>query len=162
MTHFNVHDDIIPLNIPKTIWKNLIFELRKRGNGKRESGAFLLGNPQERIITNFCCYDDFDPSALESGMIKFNSNGFIPLLTFCEKNQLVVYADVHTHPYKWTQQSELDRTNPMVAVPGHIALIVPCFAKKNARTLAGVGIHEYIKNYRWNQWAVNSGKIKLI
>src|SRR6185369_7768267 len=106
------------LFIPKKIWKELILELRKRGKGKRESGAFLIGTNNN--ITSFICYDDLDPYALNKGMITFHSEGFIPLFTYCEKNKTKVLADVHTHPGTWTNQSELDRTHPMFAVTGHL------------------------------------------
>jgi hypothetical protein len=34
---------ITTIKIPVWLWAGLIFDLRRRGNGVRESGAFLLG-----------------------------------------------------------------------------------------------------------------------
>jgi proteasome lid subunit RPN8/RPN11 len=40
-----------------------------------------------------------------------------------------VLADVHTHPGLDSSQSETDRTHPMISESGHVALIVPSYAK---------------------------------
>lgn len=147
------------LFIQKKIWEELILELKKRGRGRRESGAFLIGNNMN--VETFICYDDLDPKALRKGMIIFHSEGFIPLFSFCQKNKMKVLADVHTHPGVWTLQSELDRKHPMIAVAGHLSLIVPNYAKGNVASIEGVGIHEYISNYSWKYWSCESEKVKL-
>jgi hypothetical protein len=59
-----------------------------------------------------------------------------------------VVADVHTHGACRARQSPLDRDNPMVAQPGHIALIVPDFARRTVAP-AEVAIYEYLGAHRW-------------
>ncbi len=46
------------------------------------------------------------------------------------------------------RQSGADRDHPMIATPGHIALIVPGFAQSlvGAREL---GVYEYLGGHRW-------------
>src|SRR6266853_5082256 len=93
------------LNIPRYLWGKLIKELRRRGKGVRESGAFLLGDVGGCKIRQFIAYDDLDPSALTSGIIVFQGAGYVPLWMFCEQHKMQVLADVHTHGGKCTRQS---------------------------------------------------------
>ena len=150
------------LVINKILWKKLIKELKARGKGVRESGAFLLGNSLENRVTEFICYDDLDHHALDSGIIVFEGDGYIPLWKICKEKGIQVLADAHTHPGCWTGQSSADKKHPMIAQAGHIALIVPNLATKKGQLLKGVGIHEYLGDKQWKSWETNSGKIKII
>jgi proteasome lid subunit RPN8/RPN11 len=137
------------LSIPRRLWRQLIADLRARGEGRRESGAFLLAPPGSDRIAAHICYDDLDPSALDTGIIVFHGAGYARLWQICEERQLRVVADVHTHPSDWTGQSHSDATHPMVGTPGHVALIVPKFAQGNSLSLHGVGIFRYRGNHQW-------------
>jgi proteasome lid subunit RPN8/RPN11 len=150
-----------PLKIPALLWRRLLAELRKRGGGHRESGAFLLGRPGGRRVTRFLCYDDLDETALETGIIMVHATGFVRLWEICEREKLRVFADVHSHPSAWTGQSESDRMHPMIAQAGHLALILPNFAKRNRRTLGGAAVYEYLGNHQWKTWPAKSGPIKI-
>src|SRR6266542_2518763 len=114
--------------IPILLWMRLIRQLRLRGGGYRESGAFLLGRAESYRILKFICYDDLDPTALDTGIITFHGAGFVPLWDYCRDHKLHVMADVHTHGGESTGQSGSDRTHPMIGVKGHVALIVPHYA----------------------------------
>jgi proteasome lid subunit RPN8/RPN11 len=131
-------------------WRMLIRDLRARGAGQRESGAFLLAPPNGLRIATHICYDDLDPRALDTGIIVFQGSGYTRLWQLCESRQLRVVADVHTHPSDWTGQSHADETHPMVGTVGHLALIVPHFARSNTFSLRGVGIYRYCGNHRWH------------
>ena len=52
------------LRMSMWLWLRLFRQLRRRGRGQRESGAFLLSKQGARRITKFICYDDLDPTAL--------------------------------------------------------------------------------------------------
>ena len=149
------------LRIPWLVWWRLIRELKRRGRGRRESGAFLLGGNSAQKITHFICYDDLDPTALDTGIIVFHGEGFVPLWEFCRIRKMRVLADVHTHAGEWTGQSDSDRTHPMICQSGHMALIVPHLAQRRFQSLNGVGIHEYCGDHRWNAWTPQSGKVRL-
>jgi hypothetical protein len=149
------------LKIPLLLWEKLVDQLKCRGHGSRESGAFLLGNVGGSEIEHFIAYDDLDPSALDTGIIAFQGAGFVPLWNFCALHKMQVLADVHTHERKWTGQSETDRTNPMIELPGHVALILPNFAQGDRSSLMRVGIYEYLGNHKWHVWSSKSGKVKL-
>ena len=120
-------------------------ELRRRGRGRRESGAFLLGVRMDgvSVVRDFVCYDELDPNALNLGYVTFHGSGFPPLWAICRERCLQVVADVHTHPGSDTRQSEIDRRHPMIPVAGHLALIIPIFAKGNGLSTRGIGVHEY-------------------
>ena len=65
----------------------------------------------------------------------------------CAELKLTVLGDVHTHP-GLSHQSSSDRTNPMVARGGHVAIIVPNFAAPPT-DITQLGIYEYRGNHRW-------------
>jgi proteasome lid subunit RPN8/RPN11 len=111
----------------------LLRELASRGEGRRESGAFLLGRaigrPRElNEVIKIAFYDDLDPGSLTGG-ITFNAVGYSALGIICREHQLRVIADIHTHPGGWVEQSDTDSSHPMTALPGHVAFIDPNFAR---------------------------------
>jgi proteasome lid subunit RPN8/RPN11 len=119
-------------------------------SGTRESGAFLLGSrvgDQSRVV-DFVLYDDLDPHCLNSGIVRFDGRYFDGLWDLCRKHKLAVVADVHVHP-SGAGQSDSDRAHPMISKAGHIALIVPDFARKPVRRRA-LGIYEYHGAKQWS------------
>ena len=140
------------LTISRRLWRKLVLDLRRRGDNCRESGAFLLARVNSTKITTYVCYDDLDPNCLDDGIIVFRGGGYVILWERCLKTQLKVVADVHTHPGFWTNQSHADKTHPMVGLPGHLALIVPNFARGNSLSLRGVGTHRYLGNHEWKSF----------
>lgn len=132
-------------------WRNLIKELGRRGEGHRESGAFLLAPRSKKSrVTRVEYYDDLDPRCL-TGNIHFPGPAFSKLWDICENEGLVVVADVHTHPGASVHQSTIDAENPMVARAGHIALIVPYLATRSVRPRQ-VGVHQYAGDDGWKSW----------
>jgi proteasome lid subunit RPN8/RPN11 len=144
------------LRIPFFIWVQLIWQLGKRGAGSRESGAFLLSRKSKSTVCNFICYDDLDPHSLESGIIRFDGRGYVPLWKLCSEQRLRVIGDVHTHPCDWTRQSEADRANPMIAQAGHLALILPHFARRSWFGPNGAGLFHYLGEGRWETLSIRS------
>jgi proteasome lid subunit RPN8/RPN11 len=132
-------------------WRDLVVELGRRGGGVRESGAFLLtpGEGDGRRIQEVAFYDDLDPSSLVRG-IALGPAAYGRLWRHCRTAGLRVAGDVHTHPTGWVDQSEIDRSNPMVALPGHVALILPDLACHPVRP-ADVGVHRY-DGRGWRSW----------
>ncbi len=140
------------LSCSSRLWRALLHELARRGGGHRESGAFLLGKRvgNRRVVHGFICYDDLDPHCLDKGIVVFDGAGYGLLWQHCRKARLEVVADVHTHG-GLAQQSTADQDHPMIATPGHIALIVPGFALRlvGAREL---GVYEYLGEHRWQSY----------
>lgn len=137
------------LTISYLMWFKLIKGLRKRGMNRKESGAFLLGKPDSKIISKIMYYDDLDPHSLDNGFIEFDGCGYVLLWDYCIERNLTVLADVHTHPGNMIKQSGTDIANPMISLPGHIALIIPKFARKWFLSKKEIGIYRYLGNYKW-------------
>ncbi len=138
------------LAIPTQLWSDLLDGLRARGRGERESGAFLLGRADDnRSVTDIVFYDEVDPAAFDTGIIVIDGGRMSELWRICRERDLTVVADVHTHP-GGAGQSDSDRQHPIVAEPGHVALIVPNFAEEPLR-LREVGLYRYLGGFRWER-----------
>lgn len=143
-----------PISIPRFTWFSLVGDLRRRGRGRRESGAFLLGrgDGRDRRVAEYVCYDDLDPHALDLGMVVFHGEGFSKLWALCATRKLQVLADIHTHPGRDVRQSSIDQEHAMVPVSGHVALIAPCFGRTSRLSLNEVGIHLLQDGGRWKRF----------
>lgn len=150
------------LTIVESVWNKLIHELQKRGDGERESGAFLLGKVGGDHISEFVCYDDLDQRCLDHGMITFDGSGYVPLWQLCTEKGLTVLADVHTHPSEWVGQSKSDSNHPMIAQSGHIAIILPEYAQAKDLTLKDAGIYEYQGDKKWKTINPIGGRVCLL
>ncbi|WP_292124149.1 Mov34/MPN/PAD-1 family protein [Mesorhizobium sp.] len=136
------------LSIPVDLWLELLQGLRARGGNHRESGAFLLGpSTAHRRITSIVFYDEIDPNAFDTGIIEIDGGSMADLWNICRERGEVVVADVHTHPGS-AGQSESDRLHPMIAEPGHIAMILPRFAAEPIR-FEEIGLYRYLGRFRW-------------
>jgi len=134
------------------LWEELLRKLRERGDGVRESGAFLLGTGTgaERAASRIVLYDDLDPNCLKEGYVHFDGRHYGRLWELCAQASLSVVADVHTHPFG-AGQSDSDTAHPMVSIPGHIALIVPNYAQGSIAA-EDVGVYVYRGRYRWTAY----------
>jgi hypothetical protein len=130
-------------------WRWIVGELERRGGGRHEAGVFLLGIDQagRKQVREAVFYDDLDPRAYETGVCVLHGDAFAKLWALCREKNLTVVADVHTHPDAAFQSSS-DRTNPMVARAGHIAIIVPNFARWPIPP-DRLGIYEYRGDHEW-------------
>jgi len=73
---------------------------------------------------------------------------FAKLWALCREHQLTVVGDIHTHSGR-AIQSQADRTNPMVARAGHVAIIIPNFAVAPISSQE-MGIYEYRGEHQWH------------
>jgi len=143
-----------PIGIPRLTWFSLVGDLRRRGRGRRESGAFLLGRGggKDRRVADYVCYDDLDPRALDQGIVVFHGEGFSKLWALCARRKLQVLADIHTHPGRDVGQSSIDQAHAMVPVSGHVAMIAPYFGHTSRWTLNEVGIHMLEDGGHWTRF----------
>ncbi|MBB4373762.1 proteasome lid subunit RPN8/RPN11 [Bradyrhizobium sp. cir1] len=157
--------DIKTINLPILLWANVIRDLRRRGGGVRESGAFLLGrldNDHPRV-TSYLCYDDVDADAYQLGAIAFHASGCAALWQYCREHQVQLLIDVHTHPGQDVRQSYIDIRNPTLPVVGHTAMIVPYFANTSWWSLKQIGVYEYRGGFNWRTHlaAARNRRVKL-
>jgi hypothetical protein len=131
------------------LWWRLFRELRRRGGGVRESGAFLLGRRAGNVanVTDLAFYDDIDPAALATGIVRLSGHAMNVVWQRCSERGVEVVADIHTHP-GGAGQSRSDRDHPMVSMRGHVALIAPRFAR-SAFDLRGIGVYRYAGSKAW-------------
>lgn len=131
------------------VWPALMKDLRQRGGGRRESGAFLLGHVDEtsKVVLEWLPYDELDPKSLSYAYVRLESSAFSRLWAICFNRKLEVVADVHTHPMG-PRQSLSDRSNPMISTVGHMALIVPRFAGGNVAP-SDLSVNVYLGGRRW-------------
>src|SRR5690606_6251303 len=141
------------LEVPSALWVALMTHLREQGGGIRESGAFLLGHKADagRVAMQFLPYEQLQHDALRDDYVSLRAESFAKLWEVCRAEAMTVVADVHTHPFG-PGRSRSDRTNPMVALRGHIALIVPRFASGNPRP-RDLGLYVYQGNHQWASFA---------
>lgn len=134
------------LSCAPDVWEAGQDELRRRGEGRRESGAFLLGtrHGDRRRIERFVYYDDLDPHALDVGIVDLDGSAYGPLWSLCRETGLSVVADVHTHPDR-AFFSPTDRANPMIAEVGHLAVVLPSYAQApfSRRAMRDWALFEY-------------------
>ena len=137
------------IHCSRPLWRELANELFRRGENKHEAGAFLLAEKagDKARISEIVYYDDLDPNAYASGVCILHAPAFAKLWALCRERNLLVIADIHTHPGA-AYQSEADRKNPMVARSGHIAIIAPNFAASPVDPSL-IGVFEYQGSHQW-------------
>lgn len=143
------------IEIDAALFVELMAELARRGRGIRESGAFLLCGAsgdqascgEWQRVTAIAYYDELDPDCL-TGAITFTGDGYTALTATCRRDGLQIVADIHTHPGRWVGQSHTDAAHPMVALPGHVAIIAPHYARRAVK-LTDLGVHHYHGNGQW-------------
>ena len=137
------------LSISSDLWAELLDGLRLRGGNVRESGAFLLGpEAGPRRVTSIVFYDEIDPAAFDTGIVVIDGGAIADLWRICRDRGAIVAADVHTHGGA-AGMSEADRMHPMIAEPGHIAMILPDFAAAPVR-FGEIGFYRYRGDFLWD------------
>jgi proteasome lid subunit RPN8/RPN11 len=131
------------------MWSHILGELARRGEGCHEAGVFLLGAERggRREVQDVVFYDDLDPEAYATGVCVLHGDAFANLWATCRKKKMTVVADAHTHPGEAFQSSS-DKANPMVARPGHIAIIIPDYARQPIKPRQ-LRIYEYCGQHEW-------------
>lgn len=149
------------LVIPALLWSHLLDGLRARGRHVRESGAFLLGPPGDtRRVSLIVFYDEIDPRAFDTGIIVIDGACMADLWAICRRSGLTVVADVHTHPGgAW--QSDSDRRHPMIAEPGHVAMIIPNFAADPVQ-IKSIGLYRYRGKFAWDRLTPSALRLSLV
>lgn len=137
------------LNCRRGMWRQIVAELERRGDRRHESGVFLLGveHAGRREVREVVFYDDLDSQAYATGVCVLHGDAFAKLWAICRAKKLTVVADAHTHPGAAFQSSS-DKANPMIARSGHIAIIVPNFARWPIPA-GNLGIYEYCGQHDW-------------
>jgi hypothetical protein len=151
------------LQITQSLWNELYCQLEIRGKGQTESGAFLLGKQGQPLVEEVLYYDDLEPGCLDSGAIHITFKAFIALSDYCILKAYEVKADIHTHPWNITRQSDIDEENPMIKIKGHLALIVPYLALPERCDMNNLGIHEFQGNgFNWKSYQFKDRVVEIV
>lgn len=144
------------------VWRALMEDLRARGNGRRESGAFLLASTKagDDVVRTWLPYDELEPASFAYAYVRLESATFSKLWDWCGKHDVKVVADVHTHPGS-PVQSMSDRAHPMVSLAGHFALIVPWFAQRNPQPI-DVSLNVYEGSGNWSSYYRGDAVARII
>jgi hypothetical protein len=144
----------------RRVWETGVAELARRTLGeRRESGAYLLGRTFKNgvhEILDFVFYDDVDPEALSTGIVTIRETALPKLWAICRARGYGVVADVHVHPFGHGQ-SPSDRENPVMPRAGHIAFILPDFAR-NAPQPGAMGMYEFLGGGRWSDHSASASR----
>jgi proteasome lid subunit RPN8/RPN11 len=138
------------LELPRSLYADLITDLARSGAGVAESGAFLLGTQdgEERQVSGYLPYEAVAAqSRRRHAYVAFTAQEMARAWDYCYQHKVQVVADVHTHP-GGPVQSLSDRAHPIVSVQGHVALIVPYFALCNPQP-QDLGVHQFLGGGRW-------------
>lgn len=147
------------LRCGRSVWVAGVHELERRTlDGRRESGAFLLGHDRgkHKEIVEFVFYDDIDPNSLRTGIVKFAGNKLPVLWEHCRKRGYGVVADVHVHPLGYGQ-SPSDQADPVMPRAGHLAIIIPHFARRETEP-GGIGLYEFLGDGKWANHSAKGAK----
>ena len=138
------------ISCQKRLWRSIVAELDRRGGREHEAGVFLLGVNVDgrREVREAVYYDDLETVAYSTGVCVLHGDAFAKLWAICREKKLTVVADVHTHGGAGFQ-SDSDIANPMVARAGHIAIIVPNFARWPINQ-SELGVYEYVGEHTWD------------
>ncbi|MFY2763524.1 Mov34/MPN/PAD-1 family protein [Arenimonas sp. MALMAid1274] len=138
------------LRMPRRLWDGLVAQLHARTCGEtHESGAFLLGQMTEngRRVRDVLYFDDLHPEVHAGGVVELPAAAFRRLWAIVRQRGVQVVGDVHVHPHS-ARQSRIDRQNPLIATRGHVAIILPNFARPRIRRWS-VGVYVYEGDHQW-------------
>jgi hypothetical protein len=136
--------------IPEKIWVQTWLGLRVRGRGKVESAAIWGGKRDALTETVEAVYflDDLAGRVQFSGYHRVPEKALAQFFSQLQRDRRVIVGDIHTHPTRWVDLSDLDKDNPIEFRKGLYAIVLPSYAiPEPSLTLAGV--HEYKGNGRW-------------
>jgi hypothetical protein len=143
-------------------WFGLIKGLRKKGNGVRESGAFLVAKTGSMKISKVIFYDDLDPNAFSSGIIVFEGIYHSKLNKLLKEFKGEVIADIHTHPIGCSiKQSVSDMNHPMCRLKGHVAFIAPDYATNSFLIPKQCAAYLYKGSFIWQTLVNNNFPLKI-
>lgn len=145
--------------VPLHLWLKLMYGLKVRGQGKRESGGLLLSKQGKSKVSKIVFYDQFDKSVSDSGIIEFK--GAVFLFDYLAKENLEILADIHSHPTSNTSQSNSDMKHPIVRIKGHIAIIAPNYARDLIVLPKHCSIYEFLGELHWKKISKRESLIQI-
>jgi proteasome lid subunit RPN8/RPN11 len=121
------------LHIPRILWDQTLSLLRDRSNGRRESGAVVLGNrtsTTQRFATKVVGYHELCDDRATEVFVELSEDGKLRLYSQLEREKLQMVAMVHTHPEGWVGLSPIDQANQLSSRVGFWSIVLPHFGRQ--------------------------------
>jgi proteasome lid subunit RPN8/RPN11 len=140
------------VNIPSSLWHKTQKGLATRGAGERESACLWVGQRGKEIwsVKGIIFLDDI-PGTISNKRFHHTPKEVVnKIYQVLRKEGLQIIADVHTHPGRDVEMSDLDKNHPIEYRVGLLSLILPNYGFPPI-TLRNTGFHEYLGNDMWTQ-----------
>jgi hypothetical protein len=131
-------------------WNETWLGLRDRSTGGVESVAVWAGKriSAEETVQGVYFLDDCEDGIQHARYHQVSPETLAALFDRLRNDRRVIIGDVHTHPSRWVDLSDLDKENPIEFRRQVLAVVLPEYAKSNP-SLASAGIHEYLGDGHW-------------
>ena len=144
--------EITHLQIPCILWDQTLSLLRDRSNGRRESGAIVLGrrnSTSQRVASKVMGYHELCDDRATEVFVELSEAGKLKLYSQLEREHLQLVAMVHTHPESWVGLSPIDQANQLSSRVGFWSIVLPHFGRE-PWDLDFIGFH-IRQNRGWHQ-----------
>lgn len=132
------------LSVPAGLTAATAAALREAGDAGREGLVLWAGRPDGSPVMTVSALIEPDVVG-ERDWMSVTAQGRLEVVAYLREDDLLVAADVHTHPAE-AFLSPVDAAHPYSARPGHLAVVVPSFA----RGPVGAGWRAYeLDGRRW-------------
>lgn len=139
------------LFVARALWQATWAGLRERGGGVREAACVWLGTRSGTVEHAFdvVYLDDLPGTTARRVQHRTSREGVDMLLACARDRKMSLVADIHTHPGRRVDLSEIDQAHPIEFRVGLLALVLPHFATTEP-DITTIGLHEYAGDGRWH------------
>lgn len=134
--------------IPRDLFEKSIKVLRKRGRRKQEGLVLWAGaaspNAEEAYVVSYIV----PKRGHWGGGVRLNSRVLLKLSEELEKRDLLLLAQVHSHPGDFGH-SLGDEERAVSYRLGYVSIVVPNFALIDIHDLSMCYVYEYAGNWKW-------------
>jgi hypothetical protein len=148
----------IPRGIVNASWRHVA----RRGDGRREAEvvwAGVLTKHGGRVVTAVA-----PAGAGVRASARFHGLAVATHAAMCrwiETHQLLVLAQVHTHPETWVGHSPTDDAHPFAPDEGFLSIVWPHYAAGRLAPLEQWGVHELVGG-TWQQLAHSEVQRRIV
>jgi hypothetical protein len=147
--------------IPRDLFENSFEVLQRHGQRKQEGLVLWAGaatpNAEEAYLVSYIV----PQRGHWGGGVRLDSKFLLKLSEELEKRDLLLLAQVHTHPENFGHSSGDEERATSYRI-GFISIVVPCFAQKNIQDLSECYIYEYEGNWKWRLLRRNEASSRFV
>jgi len=134
--------------LPRDLFEKTIKALRKRGQQKQEGLVLWAGAASSDAEEAYVLSCIIPKRGHWGGGVRLNSRCLLKLSDELQKRDLLLLAQVHTHPGNFGHSlgDEYKATSYRI---GFVSIVVPGFALKETGDLSKCYVYEYEGNWKW-------------